>query len=99
MRSKENVQKQKKAAQKTESMKKCVTDRVMGYPGESLVAPSRAVVGLIKCKLTTFKEQKNFYSEREYSCLNVMYFQNDDPSRSYPFNSLPSELHYGIVSL
>lgn len=48
MRSEENVQKQKKAAQKTESMKKCVTDRVMGYPGGSLVAPSRAVVGLIK---------------------------------------------------
>lgn len=72
MRREENVQKQKKAAQKTESMKKCVSDRVMGYPGGSLVAPSRAEVDLIKLKLTTFKDQMNFYSQRKYSCLNVM---------------------------
>lgn len=71
----------------------------MGYPGGSLVAPSRAVVGLIKLKLTTFKEQKNFYSEREYSCLNVMYLRNDDPSGSLPFNAKPSELEDGNILL
>lgn len=40
--------KNKRKRHKKQSMKKCVTDRVMGYPGGSLVAPSRAVVGLIK---------------------------------------------------